>query len=106
MSRLLAFLAVPALLAAASVARASPDCDAVVWSETHGHYHCADTVRYEAVRYAPPRTVVVGAPRVHVDLSIGHGHHGWRHHGGHWGWYAPAPVIHVPLHHHRHGHRW
>jgi hypothetical protein len=102
MSRLLPFLAVPVLLGAASVADASPDCDAVVWSESHGHYHCADTVRY-----VEPRKVVVGAPRVHIDLSLFAGHHGWRHHHGHWGWYPPVKVIHVPRHHHHHHrHHW
>ena len=103
----LLILAALGLLAAAGTATAYEEagCAAAVWSNEHGHYHCADGATI--VRYAEP-PAVVAAPRVSINLGYGYpaypyyaprfyprpvfvfgaphyrGHHWHHHHHGHW----------------------
>ena len=59
------FAAAALLVSTRVFADAVPDCDVVVWSAEHGHYHCVDEPRrYTEVRYYDPRP----APGISVNL--------------------------------------
>jgi hypothetical protein len=91
------FAAAALLVSTRAFADAIPDCDAVVWSAEHGHYHCVDDARrYTEVRYYDPRP----APSISVNLA--YNAYPWRYHGGHWAWYAPryyGPVVFIAPRH-------
>ena len=81
------FAAAGLLVSAQAFADRAPDCDAMVWSSAHGHYHCVEDRRYTEARYYAPAPVA--APRVYVNLGYNRYPGAWRVHRGHWGWYAP-----------------
>lgn len=58
-----------------------PACEAVVWSESHGHYHCTDVVR-NGRYYDPSLLIWLGASAL--------AGHSWLHDGRHWA-YAANP---------------